>query len=488
MPTLAFKRITSLWIIVVLVLFLSAISMGILMRFAQGSVSPMDPAKFYVLMTTHGVTMIGAWAAASILACNYLMARYVKVSTGLNLFALIGTGVGVALLWTSTFSGNFHAGWTFLYPLPFKAGGGWQAAAANQFLWGLMLLSIVWLIWCLGMVWQILQKYSLPQAFAWQHLSKKEPAVETPPLILITMVSLVGMIVCFITAIILLAMFFSESGWGLSGKPVLEAKLDPLLMKNLTFFFGHTVANEALYLGLAVVYELLPELGGRPKLHTSWYVSLGWNCAVLFILTAFFHHLYMDFVQPQGFQIVGQVASYLASVPSVVVTLISLAAVLYGRGFRWSLPSLMFLVGAAGWIIGGIGALIDATISNNIILHNTLWVPAHFHTYNLMGNVLFALGFFCWVADDFRGTVDPRKHGLKLVLMIIGGFGFVLMFYLGGAYSVPRRFAFYPAELTHAQLFATMGAWFALVYSLGLLLVVLNVLKKCFLVFLPQRS
>ena len=54
----------------------------------------------------------------------------------------------------------------------------------------------------------------------------------------------------------------------------------------------------------------------------------------------------------------------------------------------------MFLyVGMIGWVVGGIGAVLDATVAFNIYLHNTLWVVAHFHTYLMLSVVvwLFAL-------------------------------------------------------------------------------------------------
>ncbi len=40
---------------------------------------------------------------------------------------------------------------------------------------------------------------------------------------------------------------------------------DALLMKNLTFFFGHMLVNITMYLGVAVVYELLSIYA-----HRSW--------------------------------------------------------------------------------------------------------------------------------------------------------------------------------------------------------------------------
>lgn len=471
MESLKTRKITSVWIVIVLALFIVAIILGILMRLNQGTIIQQSPVTFYGNMTTHGLTMIGIWFVAGMAAVNYLMERYVKTSYGVNLFALICTIIGVLMLWSSTFIGHFHAGWTFLYPLPFKVA--WAQWATPVFLASLVVLGVGWLVWSVSLMSQILKKYTLSQAFAWQHF-KKNPAVETPPFILITMVTLVGVIACLLAAVLLLVLLFAE--YFSNGSFVNDA----LLLKNLTYFFGHTIANEMLYLGLAVIYELFAEVSGRPKWKTTWYVAVAWNLSLVFILTAFFHHLYMDFVQPEGLQIVGQLASYLASLPAAGVTVFSILVAVYRTKINWSLTNLLFFIGVAGWVIGGLGAVIDATISNNFVLHNTLWVPAHFHTYNAMGNVLFSLGFFHWFAHKFDvGIYKDKNAMLKLTLILFGGIGFLLAFYIGGADSIPRRYSNYPPEFTMAAPLATVAAVFATFYLLAILLFFLNITKKC---------
>lgn len=466
------KKVTAVWTITLLTLFIATIILGIIMRFVQGTQLKMEPGTFYATLTTHGVTMVGIWAAAGLVAVQYLLGRYVKTRTGLSIFALVLTVIGVVMLWMSTFLGEFHAAWTFLYPLPlFKA---WESWATPLFLYSLAVFGVAWLVWSVGMMAEMLRVYSLKEIFAWQHLSANEPKKETPPFILISAVSLVGIILCLVTAVVLLVLFFAEM-W--SGGSFTN---DALLMKNLTFFFGHTLANEALYLGLAVVYELLPEVSGRPKFKTTWYVALGWNCTMVFVLTAFFHHMYMDFVQPEGLQVVGQLASYFASLPAAAVTAFSVATMVFRNRIRWSLTNLLFFIGITGWLIGGVGAVIDSTISNNVILHNTLWVPAHFHTYNAMGNVLLCMGFFWWVAHEFEGVRDTfRAQHLPLALLLIGGIGFLLMFYLGGAASVPRRFATYPEALAVGSTLAHAAAWFATTYLVGMTLIIGKIFQGC---------
>ena len=183
---------------------------------------------------------------------------------------------------------------------------------------------------------------------------------------------------------------------------------------------------------------------------------------------AYFHHLYMDFVQPGVLQKLGQIASYVSALPAAVVTLFGALLLVYRSGMRWNLASLLFFLGLAGWAIGGVGAVIDSTISANVRLHNTLWVPAHFHTYFLAGLVFLVVGhFYHRCQEATRLTEHITRQRVAVATMVIGAYGFFAMFYLAGAYSVPRRYAIYPSALAHGAGYAAAAAVFASVFLLG---------------------
>ena len=55
---------------------------------------------------------------------------------------------------------------------------------------------------------------------------------------------------------------------------------------------------------------------------------------------------------------------------------------------------------------------------------------------------------------------------------MVGGYGFLLMFYLAGAASVPRRFAVYPLEVAHGAGYALAASGFVVVFCVGLALYV----------------
>ncbi len=465
------KKSTLLWLLTVLVVFLVAIAFGLTMRMEQAEITEIGPLNFYILMTSHGLLMAGVWFVAGMAGIQFILSRYVEVPRWGSVFAYVCTVLGVVVLLISTLFAKFHAGWYFLYPLPFYAKG--TEHGLLLFMIALTILGVGWLMWSLVMLASILKKYSIAQALAWHHIAGKGgPAVS--PFILISFVSLIGVTACILAAVVLLVLYYLEflQNGGMTS--------DPLLMKNLTFFFGHTLVNEMLYLGLAVLYELFPRMAGKPDYKTSWYVGISWNATLLIVLFAYFHHLYMDFAQPVAFQYIGQIMSWFAPLPAAVVTIFSVLTTVYRSNMKWSLASLLYFFGVMFWAIGGVGAILDAVIANNFVLHNTQWVPAHFHTYNLLGNVFFSLAFTSWFADEIgEKKIAPGLVKVIFSLLVVGGVGFVLAFYLGGALSVPRRVDMYNEIVSEGITLAKLAVVCASLYLVGMIIYTIDFTRRC---------
>lgn len=461
------RPITLAWLVVVALLFPVLIVLGIYMRTEQSGQLTQLQSWFYPMMTLHGLGMVGLWFTAPLACMSDALERHVKPSAAVSWLALGGTVLGVVLLLICVFIGRFAAGWYFLYPLPLM--GGWPKWSALLFLIALTVLGVTWLVWSLDLLRAIARRYSLSQALAWHYLAgRSEP--EVPPLVLIATVSLIVCVACLIAAVVVVALFYADALGGI--------KSDSLLMKNLTFFFGHVIVNLSMYLGAAVTYEVLPVYTGRPW-KTNRVVALSWNAVLIIVLLAYFHHLYMDFAQPETVQYIGQIASYVSSIPAAVVTIFGALMLVYRSSMRWGLAPALFLAGLAGWAIGGVGAVIDSTITVNAVLHNTLWVPAHFHTYFLMGLVLLTMAYFYHCCQTSAAQSETRaSRWLIMSLMLVGGYGFLLMFYLAGALSVPRRYAVYPEEVSYGAAYARVAAAFATLFLLGLLLYLLQTWKR----------
>lgn len=462
-PSAALRRLTLAWFAIMFLLFPILVLLGLVMRAGQSNwLHKLSPEYFYAVMTLHGLGMVGLWFVAAMAVLSYVLTRYVSVSLWASRLAMALTVLGVGLLIACTLVGKFGAGWYFLYPLPLHPGGAWPAWSIGAFFAAIGVLGVGWLVWVLDLMRAVSRRYSLTASLGWHYLrGRTEP--EVPPVVIITTVTLIAMVAALISAVIVLVLFLME--WLKPG-----FTNDALLMKNLTFFFGHLLVNLTLYLGVAVLYELMPAYCGRPW-KTTRYVALAWNAVLLLVILAFMHHLYMDFVQLHAFQVIGQISSYLTSVPAAVVTILGLLALVYGAKVRWTLASLLLFLGVVGWVIGGIGAVIDSTIVANLRYHNTLWVPAHFHTYYLMGVVLMLMGAVFHVCQELAPLPEnPGRTRLTIVLLCLGGYGFLMTFYYAGAHSVPRRYSSYPELLSKGVTAAQVSTFCIVLFLAGLVL------------------
>lgn len=429
------RKLFVTWAITFLILFPVLILLGMLMRIKQGEIIDISMSKFYSFMTLHGLGMAGVLFSIALASLSYLLGtRYSKISVSLGYYVYYGVVIGVVGLVIGTLIGEFGAGWYMLYPLPFK-GAYWTDWSLGVSFFSILILGVAWLIQCLHILNSIAKQYGgFKNILGWQYLGKSEPAQELPSIILISAVSVLASVFAVLAGAVMDILFLMQYF-----EPSLE--LDPLMMKNIIFFFGHTIVNATMYIGIAWLYAILPEFTGRDWKITK-VVAIAWNATFFFILFAYLHHLYMDFVQPLALQYVGQMASYFSSVPATAVTMFGVIGQLYRSKVRWSMVPVMFLLGVAGWAIGGFAAVVDSTIAVNRALHNTLWVPAHFHTYMLMGIVLIIFAFLYYIGANENKDNDIEP-GWGFKTFVTGSYGFLLMFYLGGLFSIPRRFSDY---------------------------------------------
>jgi cytochrome c oxidase subunit 1 len=465
-------RITIVWVLVGLVLFPILAILGVVMRTLQAGYFAATPSEwFYAVMTLHGLGMVGVWFVAGLAALSFVLSKYVRPSIGVSWAALALTVIGVVLLVAATLVGKLGVGWYFLYPLPFYSGGTWPGWATAALFAALAVLGVGWTLWAGDVLRAIAAKYSLGEALGWHYLAGRTDP-EVPPVVIIATVSCIGVLAGLVAAVVILLLVGSEAIGG-------GAPNDALLIKNLTFYFGHMLVNITMYFGVALVYDMMPGYTGRPW-KTNNLVVISWNVVLALVMFAYFHHLYMDFAQPRWLQVVGQLSSYMISVPAAVVTIFSALVLVYRSHTRWSLAPTLLYLGVMGWAIGGVAAMIDSTISVNQQFHNTLWVPAHFHTYYLMGVVLMILGAVYHLATALTPEPENLKQSrVTVASLVVGGYGFLLAFYLAGAGAVPRRFASYPAEVAQGPLFANVALVFIAVLFGGLILYLLDAGPRC---------
>jgi cytochrome c oxidase subunit 1 len=438
--------------------------LGLLMRLTQATVIGLSPAWFYRLLTLHGVGMITGVLLATMGALWYVLHATVPLSPGRMLVTYALTIAGVLAVLIATLVGGFGAGWAFLPPLPFYPAGQWSVWSESLFFVGNLLVGAGFCVFCIDVLQQTTSTYGgLFRTLGWHYLRGRDEEAPPPQAIAATVVAIDGLISCAVGSTILL---------GLLGRTYdSSVGIDALVAKNLVYFFGHSIANLTIYLAAAVIYVLVPRYAGRPYETTKVFV-VGWAGSLLFIATAYSHHLYMDFVQPVWADVVSEVASYGALLPVAVVTIYSMSMLIWGSGYRWTLASTLLYVGFAGWAIGGVGAVIDSLIPINFRLHNTTWVVAHFHTYLILCVAVWAVAFLAHLLERDAGRTSSRAARIWTVgLILVGGYGLTGTWFVEGALGVPRRYAIQPAGTSG---YSIAGASFALLLAFGFLLVFLQ--------------
>jgi cytochrome c oxidase subunit 1 len=434
---------------------------GLALRLSQADVLHLSPSWFYRLMTLHGAGMLTGTLVAMMGALWYVLRPTLALRFERMLAAWGAIAGGVVLVLLATLAGGFATGWTFLYPLPFLPVGAWGEWSTVLFLAGFLLVGVGFLVFCVDLLGAALARYgSVSRALGISYLRGKDDDPPSPPAIAGTVVAIDGLLALTVGTTIVVA----ELGRAFDS----GATLDALWAKNLTYFFGHSVANLIIYLAAGAVYVLVPRYAGRPW-PTTKPIVVGWLATLLFVATAYSHHLYMDFVQPQWAGYISLGASVSASIPVAVVTAYTGLMLIWGSQYRWTLASTLLYLGFLGWLIGGVGAVIDSLIPLNFRLHNTLWVPAHFHTYMLMCVVVWALAFVAFLVERTAGRSGaPWRAWLGIGAMVVGGFGLVAMWYVSGALGLPRRYAVQPAG---TEGYSLAGAVFGLVFAAGFLVV-----------------
>ncbi|MEO8510831.1 MAG: cbb3-type cytochrome c oxidase subunit I [Chloroflexota bacterium] len=466
------NRLTALWVLTAFALLLILGLAGLLMRAIQSGVLRGLAGWFYPILTLHGLGMVALVALIPLAGCWYIFAQRVPMSTRIWAVCYGATVLAVVLLLVSTLIGRFGTGWTFLYPLPYQSAGGWETWSFVPFLLAVTIVVVVVLVIDIEFLYRGIRKYgSLGRMYGLEYLVDPHPAEDGRPRTDLATIAMTTTALTWIPAALLGAVLVVLE---LIQVFVPSFSISALLAKNLTFFAGHMLVNVGLYMGAALLYVILPAYTNRPW-RVARYVVIGWLATTVALWFAFYHHLYQDFAQPDAVQIIGQVFSYVSAFPALVVTLLGGVLLVWRSGIRWSPAPLFMYLGMVGWAVGGTGAILDSTAGINQLMHNTLWVAGHFHGIMAMGVMMFFLGTVYHVFPGITGRQLSERIGrAAAVLIATGGWIVVLVFFLSGVVSEPRR---YSVQLPGTEWLALVGLLGAILVGIGGLMIGGDILR-----------
>ena len=388
---------------------------------------------FYLALTAHGFDVLLAWiiffemavlyfASAILLNSRIAAPRWGWAQFGLMLVGAVMTNVAVL-------QGNSSVMFTSYPPL----------VAAPHFYLGLVLFAVGALIGCAVF-------------FGTLVVAKDEKTYEgSVPLV--TFGAITAAIIAVFTlacgAIILIPTFLWSVG-------VIDG-IDPLMYKLVWWGMGHSSQQINVSAHVAVWYAIgAMVLGAKP---ISEKVSrMAFLMYILFLQLASAHHMLVEPGVSSSWKIFNtSYAMYLAVLGSMIHGMTvpgAIEAAQRAKGYNkglfewlrkapWGNPAFagMFLSLVMFGFLGGISGVVMGTEQINLIIHNTLYVPGHFHATVVAGTTLAFMAItYLLVPLIFRREVMFKKVAQWQPYVFGLGIAGISLFMMGaGTLGVPRR-------------------------------------------------
>ncbi len=461
----------NLYLITSMALFVVMMVLGLTMRMGQATWLSVPADLFYRLLSMHGAGMVGTAGLATTAVMWFFLRKYVR----LHLWAFVTNYVmfmlGALCIIYAIFADGYGALWTFLYPLPVKGMGLWTVSSAAMFMVGYLLIGIGMLVFYLDAAAGIIKVHgNLGRALGLQWLFGGKIDPDHPKAVVASTMVIISNTLGILAGAVVLVM-------GLVNIYYPEMVLNALLAKTLIYWFGHMYINATIYMGAIVVYELLARYSGKPYPISRPFLW-SWAASTLFVIIVFPHHLLMDFALPRWFAVMGQAVSWGAGFPVFLVTAYGALTNIYRANMRWTMPSRLLILSMFGWAAGIVPAILDGTIRVNLVMHNTQWVPGHFHFYLLLGVLPMTLALMFHVIGRHAHTApNTTADRVWFPVYLVGGLILAMAFLDAGHLSVARRMATHLPEWIATDKAGSIGAllvvlgmtYFAIRITVGLL-------------------
>jgi len=229
---------------------------------------------------------------------------------------------------------------------------------------------------------------------------------------------------------------------------------DPQLARTLFWFSGHPIVYFWLLPVYVSWYTMLPkQVGG--KLLSDPLARLSFLIFLVLSLPVGMHHQFTDPGVPVAWKWVHAFLTVGVFFPSLMTLFSVLAALEIGgrarggkgllgwiRALPWGDPSVVAqLLAGIGFMLGGITGLVNASYTLNMIIHNTSFIPGHFHLTVGTGVMLSVMGITYWLIP---ALTKNKLWGRPLALAsswfwFIGVLIFARGQIAGGIEQMPRR-------------------------------------------------
>jgi len=454
------KRLTLRYVITAQAILAVSGVLGVLLRDSQANLGRLDPNWFYALMTAHGLGAFVGWAGFSVMGLAYWVFAQVgfpvrklgRVMAEATYWLMVA---GVGGIVVSTLALHFAGSWVFLYPLPFHSAGEWGKWATAIFLTSVLLVGLSIVTWCLSILhtaispalhavskkWPNKFGVALGFGYLWPKRFATNPKAVPYPVIPLTVIG-VDMIIATLPLAVLLVEMIVQTF-------VPSAHVDPLLAKNVLWWFGHPVVYLLLFPAVAVYYVLVPRLAGR-KLVAGNVITVGWTIAIIANVVVWAHHVYLDYPvnSPQAaIDTAMQPLTFALTIVSAL-SLYSLFFTIYKSDYQWNAAGTALFLGLVSWLSSGLSGVVNATIAFDQIVHNSLWIVGHFHQMALLNIGFVAMAaVYAWLPEwTGHRLYSEAMAKWQIWLTFLFGTANTVVWLIEGLDGAPRRFAVLPGR------------------------------------------
>jgi cytochrome o ubiquinol oxidase subunit 1 len=432
------KRIGIMYVLLALVLllrgFIDAIMMRSQLAIAAGSAQGYLPPEHYdQIFSAHGTIMIFFMAMPFMVG---LMNFVVPLQLGvrdvafpvLNAISFWLTASGALLVNVSLVVGEFaRTGWLAYPPLSelqFSPGVG-----VDYYLWALQISGIGTLLAGINMVTTILKLrapgmgYMRMPVFCWTALCSSMLIVAAFPVLTATFGMLlldryVGM------------HFFTNDGGG-----------NFMMYINLIWIWGHPEVYILALPAFGIFSEVIATFAGKALFgYRSMVMATLAICVLSFMV--WLHHFFTMGAGADVNAVFG-IMSMIIAIPTGV-KLFNWLFTLYRGRIRFEVPVLWAIGFMVTFAIGGMTGVLQAVPPADFVLHNSLFLVAHFHNV-IIGAVLFGAmaGYNYWFPKAFGFTLDRRLGVVSFWCWLIGFYLAFMPLYALGLLGMTRRMQHY---------------------------------------------
>jgi cytochrome o ubiquinol oxidase subunit 1 len=427
------KHIGIMYCVLALVMLIRGFIDALMMRSQQALAfngpGYLPPEHYDQIFSAHGTIMIFFVAMPFLIGLmNFVVplqlgVRDVAFPT-LNSVGFWLTASGMLLVNLSLVVGEFaRTGWLPFPPLSelkYSPGVG-----VDYYLWSLQISGIGTLMTGINFVTTILKmrapgmNYMRMPVFCWTALASNLLIVAAFPILTATLAMLL------LDRYVGFHFFTNEAGG------------NPMLFMNLIWAWGHPEVYILVLPAFGIYSEIVPTFSGKPLFgYRSMVTATLAICLISFLV--WLHHF---FTMGPGGDVNGffGIMSMIIAVPTGV-KIYNWLFTMYGGRVRFETPMLWSLGFMITFVIGGLTGVLLAVPPADFVLHNSLFLVAHFHNV-IIGGVLFGAfaGYTYWFPKAFGFSLDERLGKAAFWCWFIGFYVAFVPLYVLGLLGMTRR-------------------------------------------------